>query len=61
MDFSDLEAKVQWAIEHDEEARKIAQNAQTFANTHLKNSQMYCYASLLALEMARLMGLEWIV
>ena len=58
MDLSDLESKVQWALEHDAEAKQIAMNGQKFAEAHLQESQMHCYTYLLLLEMARLMGVK---
>ena len=58
MDYSDFEAKVKWAKENDDLAKKIAENGQQFARAHLTDEQSHCYMFLLILEMARLMGLE---
>jgi hypothetical protein len=33
-DLSDLQEKIQWLADHDEEAEQIAKNAMLFANTH---------------------------
>ncbi len=56
MDLSDLDAKVKWAIEHDVEAKRIAINAQMFAERRLGSSQLHCYTHLLLLELSRLIG-----
>ena len=58
MDFSDLETKVKWAIEHDKEAEQIAKNAKEFAKKHIHDTQLHCYTYLVALERARLMGIQ---
>ena len=58
MDYSDLEEKVQWAIDNDALAQQIAENGQKLAQAHLTDDQSHCYMFLLLLEMARLMGLE---
>lgn len=39
MDLSDLGTKVKWAMENDAEAKRIAMNAQNFAERHLRNSK----------------------
>ncbi|KOB72257.1 KDEL motif-containing protein 1, partial [Operophtera brumata] len=46
-DLSDLVEKVQWALEHDDEAREIAKNAQNFANEQLLPDHIICYHALL--------------
>lgn len=48
-DFSDLIEKIQWAKEHDEEAKAIAQNARAFAKSHLmpEHILLYSYKTLL--------------
>lgn len=46
-DLSDLVEKVQWALEHDEEVQRIAQNAQHFANEQLLPQHIICYHALL--------------
>jgi hypothetical protein len=56
MDLSDLDAKVKWAMEHDAEAKRIATNAQRFAEQRLTRSQLNCYTYLLFLEFGRLVG-----
>ena len=58
MDLSDLGDKVEWAIQNDEEARKIAENGSKFVRNHLKKSDFDCYVSRLLLEMASLMGIK---
>lgn len=48
-DFSDLVEKIQWAQEHDLEAKAIAQNARAFAKSHLmpEHILLYSYKTLL--------------
>lgn len=58
MDFSDLEEKVKWAVENDALAKQIAKTGQETARLHLTDDQSRCYMFLLALEMARLMGIQ---
>ena len=58
MDLSDLGKKVEWAIKHDDLARKIAENGRDFVKNHLKRSDFDCYMSRLLLEMASLMGIK---
>lgn len=53
-DFSDLPEKVQWAKEHDKEAKKIAQNATAFINHNLKLKHIYAYIGELLNEYAKL-------
>ncbi|KAK7940012.1 hypothetical protein WMY93_003338 [Mugilogobius chulae] len=42
-DLSDLLEKIQWAKDHDEQARSIAQKGQQFARTHLMGDSIFCY------------------
>ncbi|KAG1945979.1 protein O-glucosyltransferase 2 isoform X2 [Pimephales promelas] len=42
-DLSDLVEKIQWARDHDEEAKKIALAGQQFARTHLMGDSIFCY------------------
>uniref|UniRef100_A0A8C4RXF1 Protein O-glucosyltransferase 2 n=1 Tax=Erpetoichthys calabaricus TaxID=27687 RepID=A0A8C4RXF1_ERPCA len=53
-DLSDLLEKIQWAKENDEEAKKIAQNAQEFARSNLMGDHIFCYYFLLFQEYASL-------
>lgn len=48
-DFSDLVEKIQWAKEHDLEAKAIAQNSRAFAKSHLMSEHilLYSYKTLL--------------
>jgi hypothetical protein len=48
-DLSDLEEKLNWAFTHQQESKKIAENGQEFAMTHLTKEQilLYCYKMLL--------------
>ncbi|KAL7881275.1 hypothetical protein AOLI_G00081230 [Acnodon oligacanthus] len=57
-DLSDLLEKIQWAKDHDEEARKIAQAGQQFARTHLMGDQIFCYYFKLFQEYAKLQVTE---
>nr|XP_023019502.1 KDEL motif-containing protein 1-like [Leptinotarsa decemlineata] len=41
--ISDLVEKIKWAIENDEQARKIARNAQKFANDNVLPKDIFCY------------------
>lgn len=50
LDYSDLETKLRWALDHDKEARKIAEEGQRFAHTRLRNEDMSCYLYRLLLE-----------
>lgn len=42
-DLSNLVEKIQWAKENDDIARKIAQQAQQFANENLTPDKVLCY------------------
>lgn len=42
-DLSDLLQKIQWAKDHDEEAQKIAKNAQEFVRENLHPAEILCY------------------
>jgi hypothetical protein len=42
-DLSDVREKLEWALSHDEEARKIAENAYRFAVENLLPDKLYCY------------------
>lgn len=42
-DLSNLVEKIQWAKQNDEVARKIARQAQQFANEHLTPDKVLCY------------------
>lgn len=52
LDYSDLKSQMQWAMQHDKEARQIGENAQQFARTRLRNEDMSCYFFRLLLEYA---------
>ncbi|KAJ7785249.1 hypothetical protein DFH07DRAFT_763846 [Mycena maculata] len=53
-DLSDLAQKVEWAIEHDAEARAIQEAGQVIAERVLTDVQNDCYFSAVLLEWARL-------
>ncbi|KAF7709241.1 protein O-glucosyltransferase 2 [Silurus meridionalis] len=57
-DLSDVLEKIQWAKEHDEEARKIAQAGQQFARTHLMADSIFCYYYKLFQEYEKLQVTE---
>lgn len=42
-DLGDLLEKIQWARDHDEEARVIAQKGQQFARSQLMGDKIFCY------------------
>ncbi|XP_033843281.1 protein O-glucosyltransferase 2 [Periophthalmus magnuspinnatus] len=42
-DLTDLLEKIQWAKDHDEQARSIAQKGQQFARSHLMGDMIFCY------------------
>lgn len=46
-DLSDLKDRVIWAREHDDEARKISENARKFANENLLPQHIICYHAVL--------------
>ncbi|KAJ6483028.1 glycosyl transferase family 90-domain-containing protein [Mycena vulgaris] len=53
-DLSDLERKIMWAIENDDEARQIQANGLEYATRVLTEKQMNCYHLSVFLEHARL-------
>ncbi|KAJ6508913.1 glycosyl transferase family 90-domain-containing protein [Mycena sanguinolenta] len=53
-DASDLVEKVEWAISHEGEARRIQETGKLFAERVLTDEQNNCYFALLLLEWARL-------
>ncbi|KAI9206142.1 glycosyl transferase family 90-domain-containing protein [Polychytrium aggregatum] len=61
VDLSDLSEKLQWAIDHDEEAEQIALNSKYFSKRFLTLDQMDCYMYLMFLELARLYSGEELV
>ncbi|CEM02287.1 unnamed protein product [Vitrella brassicaformis CCMP3155] len=48
--LTDLPSKLLWALEHDDEARQIAQTAQGFAASHLRPVDFSCYLAWLLIE-----------
>ncbi|KAI8616441.1 lipopolysaccharide-modifying protein, partial [Chytriomyces sp. MP71] len=54
LDLSDLEERVQWLMDHDEEARKISENARFVMAQVNRIETLQCYAGLFLLEYARL-------
>jgi hypothetical protein len=57
-DLSDLPAKIRWAQEHDAEARAIANQARTFALTHLMPEHILAYCRAILLRYASLQHFE---
>ncbi|XP_034273906.1 protein O-glucosyltransferase 2 isoform X2 [Pantherophis guttatus] len=53
-DLSDLMEKLQWAKDHDEEAKKIAKAGQEFARNALMGDHIFCYYFKLFQEYAKL-------
>ncbi|KAJ7043983.1 glycosyl transferase family 90-domain-containing protein [Mycena alexandri] len=53
-DLSDLAQMVEWAIKHDDEARRIQETGRLFGERVMTDSQNDCYLSLVLLEWARL-------
>ncbi|KAJ7120002.1 glycosyl transferase family 90-domain-containing protein [Mycena filopes] len=53
-DLSDLEKKVEWAIEYDAEARQIQANGKEFATRVITDKQLDCYHLSVFLEYAEL-------
>nr|GAT52541.1 predicted protein [Mycena chlorophos] len=56
-DLSDLVDKLEWAVAHDDEARRIQQAGQVFAERILTDAQNDCYFSRVLLEWGRLYGM----
>ncbi|KAJ7638350.1 glycosyl transferase family 90-domain-containing protein [Roridomyces roridus] len=56
-DLSDLVEKLEWAVQHDNEAHAIQETGQLFAERVLTDAQNDCYFSLVLLEWARLQAL----
>lgn len=54
VDLSDLVDRVQWAIDNDDEARRIQQQGMWFAEAVLTDEQNDCYFAAVLLEWARL-------
>jgi hypothetical protein len=46
-DLSDLVSQLQWAVDHDKEAQKIARNGQKFARDNLTPQSIICYHAAL--------------
>uniref|UniRef100_A0A3Q3AY00 Protein O-glucosyltransferase 2 n=1 Tax=Kryptolebias marmoratus TaxID=37003 RepID=A0A3Q3AY00_KRYMA len=53
-DLGDLLEKIQWARDHDEEAKKIALAGQQFTRNHLMGDSIFCYYYKLFKEYAKL-------
>jgi hypothetical protein len=49
-DLSDLLEKLEWAEQHDDEARKIAGQAVEYAKSSLRTQDLQCYNALLMME-----------
>ncbi|KAI8823309.1 glycosyl transferase family 90-domain-containing protein [Chytriomyces cf. hyalinus JEL632] len=54
LDFSDLEEKLEWLMAHDDEARRISENARSLMAEVNWMSALHCYTGLLLLEYAAL-------
>lgn len=53
-DFSDLEDRIKWLQEHDDEARQIALNGMEFMKFYSRRQDMLCYTGLALLEYSNL-------
>ena len=54
-DFSDLIEQLEYAKNHDEEMKQIAQNARKFIEEFATRNSLSCYLGLLLIEYADLM------
>ncbi|KAI0214981.1 Protein O-glucosyltransferase 2 [Lamellibrachia satsuma] len=54
-DLSDLLKMIQWAKDHDEQAKQIALNGREFVRNHLMADNIFCYHVLLFQEYAKLL------
>lgn len=54
-DLSDLIEKLNWAKQHDEEARNIAKNARSFTKENLLPHNIFCYYAVLLNEYSKLL------
>lgn len=45
--LSDLVEQLEWSLNHDDEAQKIAENAREFALSHLMPKDILCYYAIL--------------
>lgn len=52
-DLGDVEERVQWARDHDGEARQIGRNAQEFVRENLMPKETYCYIARLLTEYSK--------
>ncbi|XP_070575936.1 protein O-glucosyltransferase 2-like [Ptychodera flava] len=52
-DLSNIIEKIEWAKQHDDEVRQIAQNAQQFARDNLMSNDVFCYYFKLLREFAK--------
>lgn len=51
--LEDLVTKIEWAMNNDEKARKIAENAKLFSNEYLLPKNIYCYYGQLLSEFSK--------
>lgn len=58
LDLTDLAEQLDWAVEHDAQAKRIAERARKLAIRLFTTQQMNCYTSLLFLEYAELVALD---
>ncbi|KAJ3192376.1 F-actin-capping protein subunit alpha, partial [Entophlyctis luteolus] len=57
LDFSDLDERLEWLRNHDDEAQQISKNARLLMGQMGRISQIQCYTALLLLEYRSLWGL----
>jgi len=54
-EYSDLKAKLRWAQDYDDTAKRIAVEAREFAYARLRNEDLICYLWRLLLEYGALL------
>jgi len=55
-DFSDLEEKLIWAMDHEKEAKEIADASTDFIKNHLRTDDVNCYVYRLILDYAKVLN-----
>ncbi|KAL2916678.1 hypothetical protein HK105_203792 [Polyrhizophydium stewartii] len=57
-DLSDLVERIEWAVAHDDHARRIAETGRRFVRDHITSEQMECYIELALIELADALGMD---
>eukprot|EP00916_Digyalum_oweni_P007696 GHVL01012978.1.p1 GENE.GHVL01012978.1~~GHVL01012978.1.p1 ORF type:complete len:512 (+),score=63.97 GHVL01012978.1:218-1753(+) len=55
-DLSDIDEKLDWALQHDDEARKIADSGRKFVRNNLTSESLYCYYAQVMTEYSKLLS-----